>query len=396
MVAVITSANYRMTMALMRDLADNGITIIACYYGNSEPFTVKSKSVSKAVQVPDSKQNEQGFIEAVYGVCKSAYEVSKDKPVLLPISTKDLEILSLPEVHDRFSRVCHMGISSQEKLDFANNKLKVAELCETIGMSVPKTEHPTSRDDFEGYKYPLIIRPVCGEKQGLRAGERFIVAENSEDAIKAWEYYSHLCGETVIQSYLRGDIVQHTVILKDGVVTTVVTEGSVRTRFRDGGHPTITFTMLQNDGLDLTRKLAKQLGLTGLFMFQYMRTSSGEMYIMEINCRMCGSYPVCRKSHSSMSYDWFAVSCGREPKRIGARKEIWHYFLPSEVFYALEKVQEGHVLEAFSNLCEVLGLRHREGLFEWSDFSASCRYLASYVREYRRGNRGSSRRAQYK
>ncbi len=390
MTAVVTSVHYRMTLALMHDLSDKGVRVVACYSGETVPFTVLSHAVNKRVQVPDNKSNPDAYVDTLYCVCEEIYRSEGEKPALMPVSTKDMELLSPQAVQDRFSEVCNMAMTSYDTLDFANNKLRIMELCERLGIDIPKTEHPSCREDFSGYSYPLIVKPVCGEKQGLRAGERYIVVNNPDEAVSAWEHFKTLCGETVVQSYLTGEVVAHTVVVRKGQILTGVTEGTIRTRFPNGGHPSYTYTMSDDICISTSRKLARELNLTGLFMFQYIRTKDGKLYMMEINCRVAGSYSVCRKAESSISYDWFAVSSGREPLCNNGKLGVYQYFFPSEVAYALEDVKAGNMKRALSELVTPFSPKSRDGLFELSDLRASIHYVTHYITERAHGYKGDS------
>lgn len=392
MTAVVTDIRYRMTLALARDLSEHGIRVVGCYSGTL-PFIAKSKAIAHSVQIPDNYDRPEEYIQTLYRICQQIYNDEGDKPVLLPVSTRDMELLSAASVREMLGPVCKIAISDEATLDYANNKLRVMELCESLGISVPKTEHPKSAQDFYSYRYPLIVKPVCGEKQGLKAGERYIVTQTAEEAIKAYEHFVGLCGETVVQSYISGEIIAHTVVVQDGKIITGVVEGTKRTRFLDGGHPTLTYTCSDECCIEVSKVLARTLNLTGLFMFQYIRDSFGTLYMMEINCRMCGSYPVCRACRSSISYDWFAISAGNSPLSERGQLGVYHYFLPSEILFALEMLEKGKPLKAVHDLLVLLPRRNREGLFELSDLRASLAYLGHYVQEVCKGHRGSSVRS---
>lgn len=392
MIAVITDIRYRMTLALARDLHEHSIRVVGCYSG-IPPFTAKSKAIERSIQVPNNYDHPDEYVHALHQVCHQVFIDTGEKPILLPVSTRDMELLSAANARAMLASVCKIAISDEATLDYANNKLRVMELCESLDIPVPKTEHPTSAADFYSYRYPLIVKPVCGEKQGLKAGERYIVTQTAEEAIKAWEHFVGLCGETVVQSYITGEVIAHTVVIQDGKIITGVVEGTRRTRFLDGGHPTLTYTCSDECCIETSNVLAKTLNLTGLFMFQYIRSSSGTLYMMEINCRMCGSYPVCRASRSSISYDWFAVSAGISPLSNHGRLGVYHYFFPSEVLFAVEMLEKGKPLKAIHDLLVLLPPRNKEGLFELSDLRASLAYIGYYIREACKGSRGSSVRS---
>ena len=174
MTAVVTDANYRMTLSLLRDLFDRDIRVVACYAGDTLPFPAKSKAVAQAVRLPDGRAEPDAFLNALYETCAQLCQEEGEKPALIPVGTKTIELLCPEAVRERFSAVCGLTLASEESLETANNKAKLMALCEKLGIASPKTEHPCSRADFETYTYPLIVKPVCGEKQGLKAAERIL------------------------------------------------------------------------------------------------------------------------------------------------------------------------------------------------------------------------------
>lgn len=380
MTAVVTDANYRMTLSLMRDLADKHIHVVACYTGDSLPFPVKSKAVHRAVRVPDGRTDPHGFVDALYETCAQICRDEGEKPALIPVGTRTIELLCPDDVRERFSSVCGLALAGEESLEIANNKAKLMALCEKMGIDSPKTVHPAKREDFEGYEYPLIVKPVCGEKQGLTAGERYMIAHDPKTAADAWEHFSNLCGETVVQAYLRGKECGFSAITKDGEILTTTSETAIRMLPISGGPGTFYYTGTGEVYRPIAEKMVKELNFSGIIMFQFILTDEGKPYLMEINPRVWGYYPIVREARSSFTYDWFAVSLGLEPLRENAKAGVYQYFLPSDAGRAVQLLKRGKVLEAVKHIGTWLRPRNHEAIFEWSDWKASLGYLSYYLK----------------
>ena len=112
MYAVVTDANYRMTLALERDLADRGIEVTTCYSSEQPPFPAWSRAVKHRVRVPDPRTKPAEYVQALYDVCAAITEEKREKPALLPVGTRTLELLSPAAVRERFDPVCGLAISS--------------------------------------------------------------------------------------------------------------------------------------------------------------------------------------------------------------------------------------------------------------------------------------------
>lgn len=383
MTAVVTDANYRMTLSLMRDLADRDIRVVACYVGEHLPFPATSKSVSEAVRLPDGRTEPDAFIDALYETCERICRDEGQKPALIPVGTRTIELLCPETVQKRFSAVCGLALASEESLEIANNKAKLMALCEKMGIDSPKTEHPSSREDFEKYAYPLIVKPVCGEKQGLKAGERYVIAHDPKTAADAWMHFSELCGETVVQAYLRGKECGFSAITKDGEILTTTSETAIRMLPISGGPGTFYYTGTGEIYRSIAEQLVRELNFSGIIMFQFILTDDGKPHLMEINPRVWGYYPIVREAKSSFTYDWFAVSIGLQSMRENAKPGVYQYFLPSDAWRAWKVLRAGKVLEAVRHIGTWLRPRNHEALFEWSDLRASLGYLSYYLKRGR-------------
>ncbi len=380
MTAVVTDVNYRMTLSLVRDLADRHIHVVACYAGDYLPFPAKSKAVDKAVRLPDGRTDPDAFLNALFETCKQLCRDDGERPALIPAGTRTIELLCPKAVQKRFSAVCGLALASEESLEIANNKAKLMELCEKLGIDCPKTEHPTCREDFEGYAYPLIVKPVCGEKQGLKAGERYVIAHDPKTAADAWMHFGELCGETVVQAYLCGKECCFSAITKDGKILTTTSETAIRMLPISGGPGTFYYTGTGEIYRPIAEKLVRELNFSGIIMFQFILTLDGKPHLMEINPRVWGYYPIVREAKSSFTYDWFAVSMGLRPLQKNAEPGVYQYFLPSDAQRALQVLRTGKVLEAVKHIGTWLRPRNHEALFEWSDLHASLGYLFYYLK----------------
>lgn len=381
MYAVVTDANLRMTLSLERDLADRGIEVTACYSSEQPPFPVKSRAVKHPVRVPDPHTKPAEYVQALYDICASITKEMHEKPALLPVGTRSLELLCPAAVRERFAPVCGLAISSEESLTLANNKAQLMALCEELGIPVPKTEHPQTREDFESYQYPMIVKPVCGEKQGLKAGERYIIAHDAKTAADAWEHFRSLCGETVVQKYIHGQEMAFSAVFDHGRIITTTSEVEIRMLPISGG-PGSFYHTLNGDFLrPIAEQLNEKLQFSGVIMFQFILGDSGELVLMEINPRVWGYYPIVREAKSSFSYDWFATSLGLPTEGIPSKPEVYQYFLPSDAYRALLVMKSGKIGQALLHICTWLRPRNHEAIWEFFDLRASLGYLGYYLKK---------------
>ena len=108
MTAVVTDAHYRMSVALIRDLGEAGVRVIACEKETfSDPVGFASRHAARCVSLPG-----RGYPDALYDLCREELEQSGEKPALLPVGAQTLAILAREQA--RFSAVCGLCIPSPE------------------------------------------------------------------------------------------------------------------------------------------------------------------------------------------------------------------------------------------------------------------------------------------
>ncbi len=179
MTAVVTDVHYRMSLALIRDLAQVGMKVICCERENvPAPLGFASKYTAWSVTLPN-----QGYLEGLYDLCAQVAREEGENPALLPVGAATLALLS--ENRERFDSVCGLLIPTTEQLDTFNSKASVAALGEELGVPVPRqftaAEGESLPDFFARVPLPCVVKPLCGEKFGLSAAQRYIIAQTPEE-----------------------------------------------------------------------------------------------------------------------------------------------------------------------------------------------------------------------
>ncbi|MBQ5812905.1 MAG: hypothetical protein IIW34_01985, partial [Clostridia bacterium] len=187
MKAIITDVKYRMSISLIRDLAEKGVEIIACHSGSGAPFAFSSKFVCGTAVLPDSQTQPEEFLSSLAELCR-IHMSGEELPVVLPVGAKTLGLLASREGRKAMNGVCRLCLPDSASLDLANDKARLAELAKQIGVPVPFEYDPSS--DPSVFNYPVVIKPVCGEKQGLSAEQRYIIAHDPETAAKAISHFT--------------------------------------------------------------------------------------------------------------------------------------------------------------------------------------------------------------
>jgi hypothetical protein len=96
----VTDVKYRMSLALIRDLAEAGIRVAAVAVKSSAgaaPLGFSSRYVSDTALLP-----EADYENALYSFCEFIYQRDGKKPALLPVGSAIAVPLSRKEVRERF------------------------------------------------------------------------------------------------------------------------------------------------------------------------------------------------------------------------------------------------------------------------------------------------------
>lgn len=375
MTAIVTDTKYRMSLSLIRDLADRGVSVIACYSGKA-PYALRSKGVARAACLPDCRQAPDAFLRALADLCRTCTET----PVLLPVGAATLALVTAPEGRAALEGLCSFCLSDADTLALANDKARLAALARTVGVPVPEAYHPRTPSDFDKLPYPVVLKPLCGEKQGLEAARRYVIARDAAQARDAFAAFTFDGQPPVVQQYLPGEGLGYSVLAQSGVIVNAICHRRVREYPLSGG-PSTCCQVIDGEFLrPYAEKLVKALNFTGPAMIEFKLDQDGQPRLLEINPRLWGTFPLTRAARSSFAWDWYALAAGLPPEKTPPRIGTRMYYLLSDARRSLAALRQGKTNGSAAALGDWLLPRAREGVFEWGDLRASMGYLASYLR----------------
>lgn len=100
---------------------------------------------------------------------------------------------------EEFASFADFLIASKPILDQLNDKEIVHARAEQLGIPVPK-QYDTTPDVF-----PVVVKPHCGEKFGLKAAERYAVAHNAEEYDAIMKKMRQYDPQPLVQQKITGD-----------------------------------------------------------------------------------------------------------------------------------------------------------------------------------------------
>ena len=311
MVAIVTDVHYRMSLALIRDLAQAGVEVITCEQDRcrdsrtSPALGALSRYVSRHVWLPGGTDG----LEALLSLCREIGLGRDCRPALLPAGAATLALIA--ENRERFEPLCGLCVPTAEQLDLLNSKPRLAALAARLGMPLPESMAPGEDLDrfLDRQGLPCVIKPACGEKLGLTAAARYAVASTREEARAAWERFSRLAGEPpVVQGYLPGRALGCSVLARSGQAMAAICHQRVREYPVSGGPSSCCQCVEREDIRTYAARLTAETGLTGLAMFEFKEDRDGAPRLLECNPRVWGTFPLTRVSGSGIPLLWCALA----------------------------------------------------------------------------------------
>ena len=394
MVAIVTDVHYRMALALIRDLGQAGVDVICC---ESDRFRGRASSPALGALSRYCSRHvwlsEEDYAQSLLDLCREVGKEYHCRPALLPVGAATLSLIAADR--PRFDEVCGLLIPTSEQLALFNSKEQVAELAKKYNIPTPEgfvRKDEESVQDFAGrLQYPCVIKPVCGEKLGLSAAQRYAFADTPEDAATAFLKFLELAGEDpVVQRRLMGGGLGLSVLAKEGKIIRSLCHRRVREYPVSGGPSSCCKTEVRKDLLAWVDTLVRETGFSGLAMFEFKEDHEGRPYLLEVNPRIWGTFPLTRVSKSGIPYLWYCHAFQRGnpskaitipvKKTLGTCKMI---FGASDLLAAAGYLRRGQIRKTLGAFVDALNPAVRDGVFEWKDPVPGFAYFRSLLAKER-------------
>lgn len=385
MTVIVTDVHYRMAVALIRDLVEAGTRVICCEREDVQaPLGFRCKGVRECVILP-----HENWLQALYELCQRVKSREGAAPALLPVGAVTLGQLAV--ARDRFGEVCGLAIPTPEQLDTFNDKASVAQLAQSLGIPVPQAFVMAADETVEQFAaripYPCVVKPLCGEKLGLSAAQRYGIARKPEELTGLYQKFAALAGQPpLVQEYLSGGALGCSVLAKEGKVLASLCHRRVREYPVSGGPSACCRCVNQPELVEMVSKMVAASGYTGLAMFEFKENGRGEPRLLEINPRIWGTFPLTRVSGSKIGLAWAVLSWNAGNK--GAEMPMpalpqpaprKMQFVLSDLCSAVGYLRGGKPLRALGAVVDTLNPAVRDGLWEWKDLKPAKMYYQSVL-----------------
>ena len=363
-IAVVTDGKYRASIAAVRALGRAGYQVIVTQTRGDSPSEppVFSSKYADGVWIEGSV-NDAEYPDRLLKVIKGC-----DRPVIFPVGAATLNAIAADK--ERFEKVARFLIADKSVLDELNDKEKVHERAIEFGFRVPR--------EFTGEpdKFPVVIKPHCGEKLGLKAGDRYAVAKNAKDFAEKLAKMKELDPEPIVQEKIEGEGRGVSLLLgRDGELLSAICHRRLREFPASGGPSTLCVTEYDEFAIKKAHKLLKSFGFIGMAMVEFKGDA-----ILEVNPRVWGSFPLTVFAGSSFTEKYAKAASGEKvgytPRDYELGKKM--RFAINDLAASADLIRHGRIGKGVAGLVDFF--RVPEALKDADDPAPYKKYLRSYYK----------------
>lgn len=336
--AIVTDGKYRMSIAAVRALSRAGYHVVVTQT-REDVQAAPPVSVSKhcaEFRWIDGHVTDTEYKKRLISVLRD-YE----KPILFCVGAVTLNLVAAQR--EEFSSIADFLVASQSVLDQLNDKEIVHERAEKLGIPVPKQYTDNQPDDF-----PVVIKPHCGEKFGLKAADRYAVAHNTEEYHAIMTKMRQYDSQPLVQQKIEGVGAGVSLLLdKEGNLICALCHRRIREYPITGGPSTCCESFYDETMIQQAYQLLHSFGFVGFGMVEF----KGHC-VLEVNPRIWGSFPMTEATESPFVAQYARAASGEAvpytPKdyKIGVRMRfflndtvaILHYLKSGQVGAALRGI----------------------------------------------------------
>lgn len=292
---VITDGKYRASIAAARMLGRSGRRVAVLQTRGDqrlEPPVFASRYAAETRWL-EGRASDPDYPDRLYELLAGC-----GRPVLFCTGAATLNAVA--KQRERFSQVCDFLIAPPETLDQLNDKQAVHRRCVELGIPVPR--------QFEGApdRFPVIIKPRCGEKFGLKAKDRYAVANTPAEYEAHRARMARYDPHPIVQERVEGAGAGASLLLdREGRLIAALCHRRIREYPASGGPSTCCESFYDEGMIGQAYRLLSSFGFVGMAMVEF----KGER-VLEVNPRVWGSFPMTERADSPFSVRYARAARG--------------------------------------------------------------------------------------
>lgn len=357
---VITDVKYRFTISAIRSLGKAGFNIVVTQTKkecSSTPASVYSKYVSQ-IHMIEGSCKDKSYKEKLIKIL-SIY----DRPILLCMGADTLRMVATNKTE--FNEVADFTVSDISVIDSLNDKEIVHERAKSLGILVP-VQYKKKPDS-----YPVVIKPHCGELLGLKAEERYGIANNEIEYNELINKMKKYDKNPIVQQKIIGDGIGVCLLIdKKGNLVNAYCHKRIREYPTLGGPSSCCESFYDEEMINSAYKLLKSFNFCGYAMVEFKGN-----YILEVNPRIWGSFPLAECINSGFTESYVNISCGKKVKYIPGNfdKNVRIHFILNDILSILGYLKKGRIKKVFVGIKDIF--MAKEALYDKHDKKPFFKYI---------------------
>lgn len=335
--ALVTDGKYRSSIAAVRALHRAGYHVVVTQTRDdvkSAPAVSVSKSCDTFRWI-DGACADTDYAEKLLSVLKE-YE----HPVLFCVGAVTLNTVAAHR--EEFATLADFLIAPKETLDALNDKESVHQRALELGIPVPREYDGTPES------YPVVVKPHCGEKFGLKAADRYAVANNEAEFDAIMEKMQRYDPSPIVQQKITGAGAGVSLLLGcKSELLGALCHRRVREYPITGGPSTCCESFYDEKMIAQAYALLKSFHFVGLAMVEF----KGDC-ILEVNPRVWGSFPMTEAAQSPIVAHYAQAAQGEKVAYAAKDYQVgvkMRFFL-NDTVAALSYLKVGRVKEGLCGL----------------------------------------------
>lgn len=362
--AVVTDAKYRSAIPVTRALAKAGYRVVLTQTvpeSGTVPPAFSSKYGSAVHSIAESAKSEE-YKETLRGIL-----AEYDRPVLFCTGADSLRAVAADP--ESFAPLADFLIPPLGVLDALNDKEQVHARAAELGIKVPK------QYGGEPAEYPVVIKPHCGERFGLKAEERYAIAENPAEFRAAYEKMKQYDPCPIVQQKVEGEGKGACLLMgKNGELLNAYCHRRVREYPVSGGPSACCESFYEEELIQKAHQLLRSFGFYGMAMVEF----KGDC-LLEVNPRLWGSYPLSEQIGGGFTADYAKAAAGEKVlyRPAGYRSGVRMHFILNDTLSLLGYLKKGQVKKVLEGLRDLFFAK--EALYAKEDPKPFYQYLKGTI-----------------
>ena len=336
--ALVTDGKYRSSIAAVRALHRAGYRVVVTQT-RADVKSAPAVSVSKSCD--DFRWIDGACADADYAEKLLSILKEYEHPVLFCVGAVTLNTVAAHR--EEFAALANFLIAPKETLDALNDKETVHARAQSLGIPVPR-----QYDGVPPERYPVVIKPHCGEKFGLKAADRYAVADTPEAYAQILARMQRYDSSPIVQDKIAGPGIGVSLLLdRDGRMISALCHRRIREYPITGGPSTCCESFYDAALIDRAYRLLHSFGFTGMAMVEF----KGDC-LLEVNPRVWGSFPMTEAAQSPIVAHYAQAAQGGQVTYTAKdyRTGVKMRFFLNDTVAALSYLKAGRVKEGLRGL----------------------------------------------